>query len=100
MVQALIAMAIIGIAVFLGQSNPVLGGLIAMFPVKMFTYVLASDPGRAPEGMWGVLIGSSASTACAVVMWLTIKLGTPISLCAGLLSWSIIAFLGRFVASP
>jgi len=99
MVQALIAMAIIGIAVFLGQSNPVLGGLIAMFPVKMFIYVLASNPGNAPDGLWGVLIGSLASTVCAVAMWLTIKLGTPIALGVGLLSWSIIAGLGRFVAS-
>lgn len=70
-----------------------------MLPVKMFTYLLASDPGRAADGMWGLLVGSFASTACAVAMWLTIKLGMPLSLLIGLLSWSAVAFLGQFIAS-
>ena len=98
MVQGFIVITIVAVAILVGQSYPMLGGLIAMFPVKMFTYAFAANPDGAIEGMRGLFVGSLASTACATAMWFTVNYGMPTALGAGLAAWSIIALIGRFAS--
>jgi hypothetical protein len=95
MVQAFLVIAVIAIAVLVGQSYPMLGALIAMFPTKIFAYSLAMSPDRAAEGVWGLLIGSLASVGCTATMWFSIRFGVPIALAAGLLAWALLALIGR-----
>ena len=95
MLNGIIVVLIVVVAIVVGQSYPMLGGLIAMFPTKMFAYAAASNPENAVEGVRGLLIGSIASTTCAISMWFTIHYGMPIALGTGIAAWTLIALIGR-----
>ena len=74
MLQGMGVIAIVVVAVRVGHTYPMLGGLIAMFPLKMFAYAAASTPDAATEGVWGLFIGSLSSVACVAAMWVTFPL--------------------------
>ena len=93
MLQALVVV-IVAIAVLVGQSYPILGGLIAMFPIMMFGYAAVSSPENAAGAIWGLLVGSLGSLACAAAMWFTLRYGMPIALGFGLAAWSLVALIG------
>jgi hypothetical protein len=96
MVQGLLVVAVVAAAIFIGQTYPMLGALVAMFPTKMFAYALASDPETATEGIRGLFVGSLGSVACAAAMWFTVRYGMPIALGSGLAAWAAIAAIGKF----
>jgi len=96
MVQGLFVIIIVAVAILVGQSYPMLGGLIATFPIKMFAYAATSNPEAAAEGIWGLFVGSLGSVACASAMWFTVRYGMPVALGAGVAAWSAIALIGRF----
>jgi hypothetical protein len=96
--QAIIVIAIVAIAVLVGQAYPMLGALIATFPTKIFAYALASDATSSAEGLRGLMIGSLASAACTMAMWLSIQWGLPAALGAGLAAWSAVALIGKLLS--
>jgi hypothetical protein len=96
--QAVIVIAIVAVAVIVGQAYPLLGALIATFPTKIFAYALASDPTNGTEAFRGLMIGSLASAACTAAMWYSLAYGLPAALGAGLAAWSAIVLIGKLVS--
>lgn len=95
MLQALVVIVIVAVAVLVGQSYPIAGGLVAMFPIKMFGYAAVSSAENAAPAVWGLLVGSLGSVACAVAMWATLSYGMPIALGSGLAAWSLVALVSQ-----
>jgi hypothetical protein len=95
MLHAIVVIVTVGVAILVGQTYPMLGGLIAVFPIKMFVYAAASSSENAAGAIWGLLVGSFGSVACAAAMWFTLRYGMPIALGSGLAAWSLVALIGH-----
>lgn len=92
MIQAVLVVVVVALAIFVGQYYPVLGGLIATFPIKIFAYAIG---GTATEvAIWGLVVGSVASSFCALAIWFSLRAGLWPALLIGLAVWLVVAVAG------
>jgi hypothetical protein len=71
MVNALISAIFVFGAVFVAKRNPILAGLLAVFPIKIITTAIATELQRNVLG--SMLIGQVAVAGGLLILWLAIR---------------------------
>lgn len=90
----IITLAVLAIALIVGQRLPIAGAFIATLPVKSLAYALnAADP-TFGKAMIGLAAGSLGSASFAVAAMICARWFSPaLSCCAGLIAWAGVAFI-------
>lgn len=93
MMNIIIVLVTITAALLIGQVYPLLGGLIATFPIKIVGYAFGSSQ-NVEFDIKGLLLGSIASLVFVIVMQLTIGYGIYRAIAIGLVAWGLVALVG------